>query len=199
MSEAPVGDAAPRVLVLQHPREAEHPLGTVPLLQENLEGVKVRVGLSWPNLRKALGVKDARPSEWLVLHVGTKKDTERAFDGCVPRKGLILLSRKGKAAGDAEQVFSSLRGLIVLDGNWKQAKTLWWRNPWLLKLRRALYIPEGVSVYGRIRREPRRDCLSTFEAVVHSTAALGWTADAEPLVQLLKSYLETGIPDHEQP
>jgi hypothetical protein len=29
---------------------------------------------------------------------------------------------------------SALDGLIVLDGTWSKAKTLWWRNPWLLSV-----------------------------------------------------------------
>ena len=58
-----------------------------------------------------------------------------------------------------------LDGVVVLDGTWKEAKTLWWRNPWLLKLRRLVLNPQRKSRYGRIRREPRREALSTLEAV----------------------------------
>jgi DTW domain-containing protein YfiP len=54
--------------------------------------------------------------------------------------------------------------VVVLDGTWKEAKTLWWRNPWLLKLRRLVLNPQRQSRYGRIRREPRREALSTLEA-----------------------------------
>jgi len=53
---------------------------------------------------------------------------------------------------------------VLLDGTWKEAKTLWWRNPWLLKLRRLVLNPQHPSRYGRIRREPRREALSTLEA-----------------------------------
>ena len=55
--------------------------------------------------------------------------------------------------------------MVLLDGTWKEAKTLWWRNPWLLKLRRLVLNPHHKSRYGRIRREPRREALSTLEAV----------------------------------
>ncbi len=55
-------------------------------------------------------------------------------------------------------------GVILLDGSWSEAKTLWWRNPWLLKLRRIVLNPPQKSRFGAIRREPRREALSTLEA-----------------------------------
>ncbi len=53
---------------------------------------------------------------------------------------------------------------MLLDGTWSQAKTLWWRNPWLLKLHRVVLDPPRPALLGRLRREPRRDALSTIEA-----------------------------------
>jgi DTW domain-containing protein len=52
----------------------------------------------------------------------------------------------------------------LLDGSWSEAKSLWWRNPWLLKLRRLVLDPQRPSHYNRVRREPRREALSTIEA-----------------------------------
>ena len=46
----------------------------------------------------------------------------------------------------------------------EEAKALWWRNPWLLKLRRLVLNPRRPSRWGQIRREPRREALSTLEA-----------------------------------
>jgi len=52
----------------------------------------------------------------------------------------------------------------LLDGSWSEAKALWWRNPWLLKTRRLVLDPQRPSHYSRVRREPRREALSTIEA-----------------------------------
>ena len=52
----------------------------------------------------------------------------------------------------------------MLDGTWSQAKTLWWRNPWVLKCRRLVLNPARPSLYGKLRREPRREGLATLEA-----------------------------------
>ena len=53
---------------------------------------------------------------------------------------------------------------MLLDGTWSQAKALWWRNPWMLKCQRVILGPSRPSRYGKLRREPRRDGLSTIEA-----------------------------------
>jgi DTW domain-containing protein YfiP len=61
---------------------------------------------------------------------------------------------------------------VLLDGSWSEAKTLWWRNPWLLKLRRIVLNPRQRSHFGRLRREPRREALSTLEAAALLLRAL---------------------------
>ena len=67
---------------------------------------------------------------------------------------------------------AGLKGLIALDGNWAQAKALWWRNAWLTKLRRFVVVPDGPSLYGDLRREARPDAVSTLEAVALSLQVL---------------------------
>src|SRR5262249_27221798 len=78
---------------------------------------------------------------------------------------VIALDRHGDPAPDQEAMLRILDGVVVLDGTWKEAKTLWWRNPWLLRLQRLVLNPRRRSRYGRVRREPRREALSTLEAV----------------------------------
>ena len=54
--------------------------------------------------------------------------------------------------------------MVLLDGTWSQAKALWWRNAWMLKCQRLILGPSQPSRYGKLRREPRSDGLSTIEA-----------------------------------
>ena len=68
------------------------------------------------------------------------------------------------AAAFASPFAPGERSKRPLDGNWSQAKALWWRNAWMLKCRRVILGPRQPSRYGRLRREPRRDSLSTIEA-----------------------------------
>src|SRR5580693_4623078 len=77
---------------------------------------------------------------------------------------IIVLDRAGRPAADQDAMLRGLEGVVLLDGSWSEAKTLWWRNPWLLRLRRLVLNPRHRSRFGRVRREPRREALSTLEA-----------------------------------
>ncbi|MGE0386580.1 MAG: tRNA-uridine aminocarboxypropyltransferase [Gammaproteobacteria bacterium] len=171
-----------RVLVLQHPREPREPLGTVPLVAAMLERCQVQVGLSWPSLSAATGIDGALPSRWAVLHAGPREEGADA----VP--GVALISRHGRhEALDS----TPIDGIVVLDGTWSQAKSLWWRNPWLLKLHRIRLVPREPSMYGKLRREPRRELVSTLEAVADVLDALGEPpAVREDLRRVLRTLLQ---------
>lgn len=122
-------------------------LGTAQLLAACLPAVKVALGLSWRNLGHALG-EDVEARRWALLF----PDRE-ATDGAVT-------GPRGEALEPA-----ALEGIVVLDGTWSQAKTLYWRNPWLTKLARLSLRPTQPSIYGRLRAEPRRELVSTLESV----------------------------------
>jgi DTW domain-containing protein YfiP len=148
-----------KLLILQHPQEQDRALGTARLAAQHFKDSVVRVGLSWPSLAKALGRPVADPARWAILYLGSAKAAD--LD---PAAQVIALTRKGEAAGDQRAILKSVEGVIVLDGTWSQAKALWWRNPWMLKCQRVILGPRQPSRYGRLRREPRRDGLSTIEA-----------------------------------
>lgn len=154
------------VLVLRHPQEKDRVLGTAGMIELQLPQSRIVTGLSWRNLAAALG-KPAEPREWGVLYQGPK--TDRPARGAAP---LVAVDRKGKPLDDQPGGLAGLKGLIVLDGTWSQAKTLWWRNPWLLKCRRLVLMPERPSAYGKLRREPRRDSLSTLESAALALSVL---------------------------
>ena len=147
------------VLILQHPQEKKEVLATAASARALLNRADLVVGLSWPNLSRIVG-RSADPKRWAVLYLGSARPAVLGLD-----REVIALNRHGEPAADQEGMLHGLDGVVVLDGTWKEAKTLWWRNPWLLKLRRLVLNPQRKSRYGRIRREPRREALSTLEAV----------------------------------
>ncbi len=147
------------VLILQHPQEQDRILGTARLLALQLTRCTFKIGLSWPSLSKALG-HEADPNQWAVMHLGALHSDDLPNEGEV-----FVLDRKGQLLPGQERELASIRGVIVFDGTWSQAKTLWWRNAWVLKTRRLVLNPKQASLYGRLRKEPRREGLSTLEAV----------------------------------
>jgi DTW domain-containing protein YfiP len=147
------------LLILQHPQEQDRTLGTARLTAMHFKNAVVKVGLSWPSLAKALGRPVADPARWAVLYLGSAKvadlDTER---------DIVAIDRKGAVEPGQREILGDIEGVVLLDGTWSQAKALWWRNAWMLKCQRVILGPKHPSRYGRLRKEPRQDGLSTIEA-----------------------------------
>ena len=170
------------ILVLQHPQEQDRVLGTAGLLAGGLANARVVVGLSWRNLAHALGAP-AEPRDWGVLYLGS---TQAKGQG-----PLVAVDRGGEPLADQAAGRAGLKGLIALDGNWAQAKALWWRNAWLTRLRRFVVVPDGPSLYGDLRREARPDAVSTIEAAALSLQVLeGDAAVREKLLEPFRALLE---------
>jgi DTW domain-containing protein len=146
------------VLILQHPQEQDRVLGTARLTSLHLRDAVMKIGLSWPSLSKILG-RTADPHRWAVLYLGSVNAASLA-----PDREIVFVNRKGELERDQDALMRDIEGIVLLDGTWSQAKALWWRNAWMLKCRRVVLGPRRPSRYGRLRREPRRDGLSTIEA-----------------------------------
>ena len=155
------------LLVLQHPQEQDRALGTARLTAAHFANATLRVGLSWPSLAKALGRPVADPARWAVLYLGSARAADLKAEGEV-----VALSRKGEVAENQRAILGGIQGVVLLDGTWSQAKALWWRNHWMLKCQRVILNPAHPSRYGRLRREPRRDGLSTIESAAMILASL---------------------------
>jgi len=156
------------VLILQHPQEPDKDLGSARIAHLALPNSTLKIGLSWPNLKAALG-KEAQGSRWAVLYLGSGVKAK----GPPPTHPPVLqfVDKKGMAL-DQPVSPRDLDGIVVLDGTWSQAKALWWRNAWLLKLKRVVLNSPNKSLYRELRREPRRECLSTIESIAETLEAL---------------------------
>ncbi len=155
-----------KILILQHPQEPGVDIGTVPIISATFPQTTVRTGLSWPNFTKALG-EPADHKRWAVLYMGSVHVENLPKD-----RNLFVVDKKGAALANQDEVLSNLEGIIALDGTWSQAKTLWWRNAWLLKLPRIVLRPTHAPLYDKIRKEPRKGCLSTLETVGETISIL---------------------------
>lgn len=160
-----------KVLVLQHPQEPDKELGTATLLVRALENAELKVGLSWKSLKHLVG-EEVVPGTWAVLYLGPK--------GREYPQPVNFVSAKGEPI----QLTANIQGLVVLDGTWSQAKALWWRNSWLTKLKRVVLRPERPSAYGRLRKEPRADAVSTIESAALALSKL------DPRGAEIRSHLE---------
>ena len=144
-----------RVVILQHPQEKLKVWNSAMLTHLALRNSCVKVGFSWANLKKATA-SDGVPSNWAVLYLKSNQPLPLAFN---------LFNRKEEPLNDP----SPIEGIVILDGSWKQAHALWWRNPWLLRLNRiALNLDKGS-----LRGQAKKSGLSSIESVAHCLPYLG--------------------------
>lgn len=141
------------VVILEHPQEKFKLLNSSVLATEILRNCIVKPGLSWRNLKAATG-SDLNPSEWAILYL----------KGTASESAITLRNRSKEVVKD----FKGIKGIIALNGTWQQAKTLWWRNPWFLKLNTIELNPDHVSMRNQVRKEG----LSTIEAVGFALSVL---------------------------
>jgi DTW domain-containing protein YfiP len=136
-----------RVVILQHPRERDMPIGTARMASLCLPEAELHVGMRWGGsapLARALH-DPARPP--ILLYPGPgARDILRD-----PPRGPVTL--------------------VVVDGTWSQAKTVVRDNPVLQALPRYAFATPEPSQY-RIRREPDEAYVSTIEALMHVLGVL---------------------------
>ena len=135
-----------QVVVLQHPRERLHPIGTARFAQLGLQ--KSAVHVAW----KA-GEQELTAPAWLPSGVGLLYPAPHA--------------RELSAVPAAERP----EHLLVLDGTWNTARTLYRDKQWLHALPHFRLLPEQPGRY-RLRREPQHDYVSTIEAIVEALRIL---------------------------
>ena len=155
------------LLILQHPQEQDRALGTARLTALHFKDAVLKIGLSWPSLAKALGRPVDDPSRWAVLYLGSAKVADLDTDS-----EIVAINRKGEAEEHQRGILRDIEGIVLLDGTWSQAKALWWRNAWMLKCQRVILGPKHPSRYGKLRREPRGDGLSTIESAAMLLSAI---------------------------
>lgn len=159
-SEVTRVDNQTSILILQHPRERFHPIGTARFAELGLS--RVRSLVSWSEAGRSVS-----------------RDVEVG-----PDVGLLYPHPEARALGTLRPS-ERPRELIVLDGTWHHAHTLYRENPWLHSLPHYGLTPDEPSRY-RIRKEPRAECVSTLEAIVHALRLL--EPELQGLDQLIAAF-----------
>jgi len=136
-----------RIVILQHPRERDMPIGTARMASLCLPQSQLHVGMRWDDhaaVTRALSDPE-RPAALLYPGPGAKNILAERPQGPIT--------------------------LVVVDGTWSQAKTVVRDNPILQALPRYAFAAPEPSQY-RIRREPHVEYVSTIEALMHVLSVL---------------------------
>lgn len=153
------------VQVLQHPREAGHAKGSLPLLRLSLQRLQVSIGDSFD-------AAALPPGRWWLLYPGEAAEPAVAAD---------------RPAGPLADPAAC--GLLVLDGTWRQTRQLLHDNPGLRGLPRWPLPAPPPSRYA-IRKAQRPGQLSTLEATCLALGALEGNADRyAPLLAAFEGWI----------
>lgn len=145
-----------RVLVLQHPDEARHPLNTARLAVLGLQHAQLWVGERFPQLAGELAGAD----DPVLLFPAAEGDP------------VFAEPVRGEAG----------RGLLVVpDGTWRKARQIVRANPELAGLPR-LSLPAGAPSAYRVRRASEPAAVSTIEAIVRALGVLEPERDVQSLL-----------------
>lgn len=141
-----------KVVVLQHPRESDNPIGTAWMVERCLDAERI-IGVELENdARFRAALSDARAPAILLSPGEHAIDLETS-----PPSGPVTL--------------------VVVDGTWAHARKVLRSNPSLSALPRYAFRPAAPSNY-RIRKEPAEHCVSTIEATVAALSHLEPDTDA---------------------
>lgn len=153
-----------RVVILQHPNEESRSLATVPLLTQCVETSRCHVirGKRFDVGRNKVLDLALSSADSILLFPGDK-----ALE-------LHALPRRPIGGSDGAAV-------IVIDGTWSQAKSIFNRSRALGAVKQVQLTGFGGSEYS-IRTQPTRGSLSTLESVAH---ILAWLETDSTIVEVL--------------
>lgn len=157
-----------RVLILQHPDEARHPLNTARLAALGLRHADLLVGECFPELERIVASVD---HAWLLFP--DAEGDAPALPGALGPPGASTL-------------------LVVPDGTWRKARRIVGLNPLLKTLPRVSLSPGPPSEY-RVRKALEPAAVSTIEAIVRALAKLEPEHDFEPLLRPFRVLVEQQI------
>lgn len=149
-----------KVVVLQHHRELLHPIGTARIARLGFQQQEVRVA----RRHQKLAVPPYRKPKTALLYPHSQA---KNLDQLAPEE--------------------YPQHLIVLDGTWAQASSMYRANSWLHAMPHLSIRPSQESNY-RIRRQPKEGCLSTIEALVQALRIL--EPETQDLDDLLRVFDE---------
>lgn len=134
------------LIILQHPRERLHPLGTARIARLGFTRVRVEPCSQWMD------------------------DTAPRVE--VPARSALLYPSAGGRELSQVPPGERPRHLFILDGTWFHAKKIYDAHGWLQQLPHVHITPDAPSGYGGTRAEPKAQYVATVEAIIYALRVL---------------------------
>jgi DTW domain-containing protein YfiP len=154
-----------KLVLVQHRRERDVPIGTLRMAELALPNASVFIGVNELDADQGLRAAISGPDTYLLYPGKDAIDVTELAASRAPSDGPITI--------------------VVVDGTWWQAQSLVRKTRMLQALPQVRFTPPRPSDY-RIRKEPAEHCVSTIEAITHLLGAL--EGDAARFEVLLKPF-----------
>lgn len=175
-----------KVYILQHPGELKRNLSTAPMLEAALSTERCIILRGRRFSRERYGalesvLQDPPSADTILLYPGPEAKDVQSLD---------TVQERGHGYN-----------IVVLDGTWSQARSLFFNSPQLHSLQQVQVNASQASHYV-IRTQPTSECLSTVETVAYALAALEEKPHLQevltrPLQTLCRYQLEHGAVKHQ--
>lgn len=129
-----------RLIILQHPTETKHPLGTAIISRLSFINSEIFIGENFNANTEVQKILESPQTYLLFPGDSSQTITPHRMD---------------------------IKTLVILDGTWKKAKKILYLNKKLQELPRLSFQKSYISQY-KIRKEPKPNYLSTVEASVYA-------------------------------
>ena len=137
-----------KIVILMHPLEAKHPVGTGRLTHQCLSNSELILGVDFTHNAQVNALIGDQQYQAMVLFPGSRSQNLSKLS---PVEKLALCP-----AGRVPLVF-------VLDGTWHLARKILFRSKNLQLLPQVSFTPAAPSQF-KVRKQPRAECYSTLEA-----------------------------------
>jgi DTW domain-containing protein len=142
-------DSSPRILILMHPQEVKHPVGTGRMAHQTLSNSVLLEGALFAESQKLQTLLDDPKLFPMLLFPGPRSHNLSSLERaerqllCPPDRELLI---------------------IILDATWTHAKQMLHRAPNLQILPRICFTPPHLSRFV-VRKQPHEHCFSSIEAI----------------------------------
>ncbi len=154
-----------KLIVLQDPKENQHPKNTVRLMQLCSNNIEVIIGETPSDFSSLISQIETAPKCFALLY---------------PSKSAVTLPKIDETA-------NNIHTLILIDGTWRKAKKLYLKNPWLNQI--VHFKLEDLCGDYTIRKTSVEAGMSTLEAAAESLRILDG-ANTEPMLKLQRGLAE---------
>lgn len=184
-SRLPSLASTPEILILMHPQEEKHPVGTGRMTHQCLKNSRLIVGTRFDRDERIETLLNDETVFPMVLYPG-RHSTNLSDIDCTARQALWPSSKRPL--------------IIVIDGTWHHARRMLHHSPNLQALPKISFNLPRLSKFV-VRKQPRKECFSTIEATHEVLRLFGEEHPAllevfEEMVAKQLSFRGTGVSRH---